>query len=185
MVSIFLIHGAYGSPDENWIPWLKEELEKLNCRVFVPKFPTPDGQTLDGWIGAFSEYKKYFDENSIVVGHSLGVAFLLNVLENIEKPVKAAFFVSGFVDFLNNKDFDIPNKTFIDRGIDWKSIRKNCKTFFVFHSDNDPYVPLEKAKKIADCLGVDIILVNGAGHFNTEMGYNKFDLLLEGIKNEL
>jgi len=40
MANIFIIHGAYGNPDENWIPWLKTELEKLGNRVFVPKFPS-------------------------------------------------------------------------------------------------------------------------------------------------
>lgn len=41
MANVIIIHGAYGNPEENWFPWLKKELEKLDCRVFVPKFPTP------------------------------------------------------------------------------------------------------------------------------------------------
>ena len=91
MTNVFIIHGAYGHPNENWFPWLKSELEKLGCKVFVPKFPTPENQSLENWLKVFKDYKQYLNENSIVVGHSLGPAFLLNILENLDKPIKAAF----------------------------------------------------------------------------------------------
>jgi len=180
--SFFIIHGSYGNPEENWFPWLKTELEKTGCSVFVPRFPTPEGQTLQNWLKVFGGYEKYLDKDSIVIGHSLGVPFLLSVLER--KPAKAAFFVAGFASLLGNR-FDQVNKTFVERNFDWTRIRKNCGKFYVFHSDNDPYVPLEKAEKLAKNLGTEIILVKNAGHFNEKAGYVKFDLLLERIKNEL
>ena len=182
MTNIFIIHGAYGNPEENWFPWLKSELEKLDCRVFVPKFPTPDNQSLENWNKVFYDYKQYLNENSIVVGHSLGPAFLLNFIEELDKPIKAAFFVSWFLDLLGNPDFDNINKSFIERSFDWQKIKQNCQKFFVFHSDNDPYVPLEQAEKLAKNLCVDVILVKNAGHFNEKAGYFKFDLILGKIK---
>ena len=97
------------------------------------------------------------NENSIVVGYSLGSAFLLNILENLD----------------------------VDKSFDWQKIKQNCPKFFVFHSDNDPYVPLEKAERLAKNLGVNVILVKNAGHFNEKAGYTKFELLLEKIKKEL
>jgi len=182
MTNIFIIHGAYGGPEENWFSWLKSELEKLDCRVFVPKFPTPENQSLENWHKIFNYYNQYLNKNSIVVGHSLGPAFLLNIIEELDKPIKAAFFVSGFLDLLGTPDFDSINKTFIEKSFDFQKIKQNCPKFFVFHSDNDPYVSLEKAKKLAKNLGVDVILVKNAGHFNEKAGYFKFDLILEKIK---
>lgn len=185
MTNIFIIHGTYGHPKENWFFWLKLELEKLGCKVFVPKFPTPKNQTLENWLKVFEEYKKHLDENSIVVGHSLGPAFLLNVLERIDKPIKAAFFVSGFTGLLGNSEIDEINKSFVDKSFDWQKIKQNCPKFFVFHSDNDPYVLLEKSKEFAKNLGVNVILVKNAGHFNEKAGYTKFNLLLDKIKEVL
>ncbi len=182
MTNIFIIHGAYGNPEENWFPWLKSKLEKLNCRVFVPKFPTPENQSLQNWLKVFEDYKQYLSENSIIIGHSLGPAFLLNILENLDKPIKAAFFVSGFIGLLRNSDFDNINKSFVEKNFYWQKIKQNCPKFFVFHSDNDPYVPLEKANQFAKNLGVDLILVKNAGHFNEKAGYTKFDLILDKIK---
>ncbi len=185
MTNILIIHGSYGHPEENWFPWLKSELEKLGCRVFVPKFPTPENQSLENWLKVFDNYKKYLDKNSIVVGHSLGPAFLLSILENLNLPIKAAFFVSGFTGSLNNPTFDKLNNSFADKRFNWQKIKNNCSRFFVFHSDSDPYVPLQKAKDLAKNLGVNVILVKNAGHFNEKAGYTKFDLLLEKIKTEL
>lgn len=185
MTNVFIIHGAYGYPEENWFPWLKSELKTFGCKVFVPKFPTPENQSLENWLKVFEDYKQYLNENSIVVGHSLGPAFLLNILEKLDKPIKAAFFVSGFISLLGNPEFDEINKSFVEKSFDWQKIKQNCPKFFVFHSDNDPYVPLEQAEKLAKNLGVSVILVKNAGHFNEKSGYTKFQLLLDKIKQQL
>lgn len=184
MTNVFIIHGTGGSPEINWFPWLKQELEKLGCKVFVPRFPTPENQSLKSWLKVFDKCRKYLDEDSIVVGHSLGPAFLLSVLENLNHQIKAAFFVSGFIGFLNNPDFDGLNKTFVDKPFDWNKIRKNCKRFYIINSDNDTYVPLEKGRILAKNLGAELMVLKNAGHINQESGYTKFELILEMIKNE-
>lgn len=182
MSNIILIHGAYGSPDENWFPWLKEELEKLNCKVFIPRFPTPKDQNLNSWLKVFGDYKKLLDKDSVLIDHSLGPAFILTILENLDHPIKACFLVAGFTGLLNNEEFDKINKTISDRNFNFDKIINNCKQFFVYGSDNDPYVPLEKEKELASNLKTELKLIKGAGHFNEKAGYVKFDALLEDLK---
>jgi predicted alpha/beta hydrolase family esterase len=185
MINVIIIHGTCGSPDGNWFPWLKEELEKLDCRVFVPKFPTPKNQSLLNWLKTFKEYEQYLNGDCIVIGHSLGPAFLLNVLENHNEPIKAAFFVAGFTGKLGNQEFDELNKALVEKNFDWTKIKKNCGKFHVINSDNDPYVPMEKGKYLAKKLGTKLIILKNAGHINLEAGYDKFDFLLKKIKDEL
>ena len=96
MATVFIIHGAYGHPGENWFPWLKERLEELGHEVVVPAFPTPEGQTLEKWLKVFSTYQQQVTAESVFIGHSIGPAFILTVLEQLESPVKAGFFVGGF-----------------------------------------------------------------------------------------
>ncbi len=184
-MNAIIIHGSFGSPEENWFPWLKAELEKVGVEVFVPAFPTPEGQNLENWLNVFEEFEGQVNEETVFVGHSLGPVFVLNVLEKLDSPVKAAFFVAGFVGNLGNAEFDEINATFADRMFDWEKIKENCGKFFVFYSDNDPYVSGEKAKELARNLGVEAELVQGAGHFNENSGYTKFELLLERIKSLL
>ena len=185
MTNIIIIHGTGGNPNGNWFPWLKSELEKSDCRVFVPKFPTPENQSLENWLNVFKDYEQYLDENSIVIGHSLGPAFLLSVLENLQRPIKAAFFIAGFTGLLNNPDFDELNKSFTTKSFDWARIKNNCKRFYVINSDNDPYVPLEKGKSLAQNLGTELITIKNAGHINEEAGFAEFEFLLDKIENEL
>ena len=180
-----IIHGAYGHPEENWFPWLKKELEKEEIEVYVPKFPTPEGQTLDNWMNIFQEYIKLLDKNSIIVGHSLGPAFILNVLETFDVSIRAAFLVAPFIGLLGNPTFDSINKTFTDKDFDWDKIKSKCQKFYIYISDNDPYVPMEKAKFLAKKLEAVFKVVHGAGHFNEAAGYTKFELLLKDIKEIL
>ena len=181
-MNAFIIHGSFGSPEENWFPWLKGELEKLGVKVFVPRFPTPEGQSPKAWMNVFEEFKASVDGETIFAGHSLGPAFILNILEKLGRPVKACFFVAGFLGKLGNPEFDKINKSFTEREFDWKKIKKNGGKFFVFYSDNDPYVPKEKALELAGHLGVKPVLVKNAGHFNEKAGYKKFQLLFEQMK---
>lgn len=182
MPNAYIIHGAYGDPEENWIPWLKKELEQQGYTVFVPTFPTPQGQTLENWTKLFSPYEQGIDETSIVIGHSLGVAFLLDVLERTDNKIKAAYFIAGCAELLGNQTFDDINKTFVDRTFDWDKIRAHCEHFIVFHGDDDPYVPLTKAETLAKHLNVEPIIIEHAGHFNEKAGYTTFLALLEAIK---
>jgi len=184
MVNVIIIHGACGHPQENWFPWLKYQLGKLGCKVFVPKFPTPVNQSLDSWMEVFEGYKKYLSKDTIVVGHSCGVPFLLNVLERIEKPIRAAFFVSGFIRLLNN-NFDQYIRTFSDKSFNWDKIKHNCKSFYMFHSDNDRIVPINKGIELSKHLTTDIMIIKNAGHINWESGYTHFEMLLEKIKPEI
>lgn len=182
-MNFIIVHGAYGSPSDNWIPWLQEELERLRHNVFVPRFTT--GQTLENWMDVIHSYDLFFDSYLVLIGHSLGATFILKKLELLGSPIRAAFLVAGAVGNINIKKFDDINKSFFEKGFDWDKIKKSAKRFYVYHSDNDPYVPLEHGERIAQGLGVKLILVKGAGHFNEKSGYTKFDLLLDDIKKEL
>lgn len=182
MKNAFIIHGAYGSPEENWMPWLKKNLESLGYTVYTPFFPNPPLQNLNNWLKVFKEYADKINEETILIGHSLGVSFILRILEKSQKKVKASFLVSGFITSLNNLIFDLVNKTFYEKPFNWKKIKSTSSKFFIFHSDNDPYVPFGKAEELAEKLKSQIILVKGGGHLNTKQGYTKFELLLNKIK---
>jgi len=182
MKTAIIIHGVGGGPGENWFPWLKQELEKIGYNVIVPQFSMPDEQSLDNWLKTFEDYQDFLSSDTILIGHSLGVAFILNILERINYPIKAAFFVAGFLGKLNLEKFDPINKTFTEKEFDWEKIKENCKIFYIFNSDNDPYVPLSKGEEIAKNLDSKLIIVEGARHICTSSGYTKFDLLLKKIK---
>jgi len=165
MKRAFIIHGAYGNPEENWIPWLKEELTKLNYEVVAPTFPTPEKQSLENWFEVFSKCMNALDNETIMVGHSLGVPFILNVLQKIDFPIRAMYLVSGFHTALN-LPLDEINKTFIERGFDWEKIKSNCLNIHMFNGANDKYIPTAVSDDLAKKLGAKYELIPNGGHLN-------------------
>lgn len=179
--SVLIFHGRLGDPKENWFPWLKEKLEKNGHKVFIPQFPTPKGESLESWLKVLDGYRKYIDKNTIFIGHSRGARFLLHVLERLDQPVYAAFFIGGSVG-IKQMAFAKEAYRFADGyHFNWKIIKSNAKHFFVYHSDNDPYVHLDNAKEITKKLKASFLLIPNAGHFNTQSGYTKFEKLYTDI----
>ena len=177
----FIIHGTMGYPKENWFPWLKKMLEKEGYEVILPKFPTPENQSLESWMGVFENYLHELDEETIIIGHSLGCPFILSILEKIDKPVKAAFLVAPFYQPIGIPKFDPLNQTFLEKEFDWKKIKENCKSFILFYSDKDPYINPDQPDELQEKLNAKLIYIEDAGHFNSESGYDTFPELFEKI----
>lgn len=177
MANFILIHSTGGNPDECFFPWLRKELEKSKHKVYAPFFPTPLGQTLEGWMKEFEPYWKHVNGQTVFVGRSIGPAFVLRLLERAKVKVKAAFLVAGFCSDLGLDEFEQLVGTFIEKPFNWTKIRDNCGSFYVYNSDDDPFVPFEKGEELARNLGTDVTLVKGAKHF----AFKKFPKLLDDI----
>jgi uncharacterized protein len=183
---VVIIHGSYGNPDINWFPWLKLQVESCGHTAIVPKFPTPTGQSVSSWKEAFSKQVGTIDQSMILVGHSVGVGFILNLLDDqLEAPVKGTFLIAGFTGNLGLPDYDEINSTFACKDFNWPLIKQNAGATFVVNGDNDPYVPISKGQEIADALMVPLLTVPGGGHLNAESGYTTFPLLEEKLRTLL
>jgi len=180
--NIFIFHGTEGYPEENWFPWLKLELEQKENKVFVPQFPSPPvvPAKISEWFDVLKKYEQYIDENSILIGHSLGGVFLLRVLEKLTHPIKAAFFIGTPIGVRPILNFD-RDSNFSGFEFNWKEIKKKTQNFVVFQSDDDPYVGLENGKELAKNLGVGLSFIPNAGHFNKKAGYLKFEQLKDKV----
>lgn len=183
MKNALILHGTANDATRNWIPWLKNELEKRHFRVWTPDLPeaeNPNIQLYNHFI--FSQWK--FDQQSIIVGHSSGAVAILGILEALPNDivVEKTILVAGFTDDLGFA----PVKEMFVKPFDWKKIRRQAKTFVLFHSDNDPYVPLWHGEKLQSLLGAELILMKGQAHFSTttyqdKEKYRKFPELLAKI----
>lgn len=183
---VFIFHGTEGYPEENWFPWLKQELEKKGYNVFVPQFPTPPvvPAKINEWFDVLKDYQDHINEDTILIGHSLGGIFTLRVLEQLKYPIRAAFLVGTPIGVRPILNYDRDN-SFSGFSFDWEDIKSKAKHFVVFQSDTDPYVGLANGEKLAEHLGVELNFVPNAGHFNAKAGYLKFEKLLEEVNKIL
>jgi len=181
--NIFIFHGTEGHPQENWFPWLKQELEAKGYEVTVPQFPSPPvvPAKISEWFDVLKNYQDKITENTIIIGHSLGGIFTLRVLEKLDHPIKTAFFVGAPIGARPILNYDRDN-AFSGFDFDWGTIKQKAKDFVVYQSDDDPYVGLDNGKELAKHLGVELSFIPNAGHFNARAGYTKFEDLRDKLQ---
>jgi len=198
-MKFIIIHGSFGHPGEHWIPLLADSLNKLGQSVLVPAFPCDDWddvtkrgqdaepikQSLDTWIEAFMQATKDFvpDEQTCIIGHSLGPLFTLHIIERFGYTIDSAVFVSPFLGKLNKIwQADKVNGSFYREDFDFSKLRKSIPTSYVLYSDNDPYVETEASLMFTEKLHSSSIVVRGAGHINKDENY---PLILELCKTRI
>ncbi|MBU2051581.1 alpha/beta hydrolase [Patescibacteria group bacterium] len=182
-MNVFIFHGTMGSPEGNWFPWLERELKKLGIEVFVPRFPTPKGQTLDNWLKTFEPYQKLVNDQTVFVGHSMGSVLALRILEKRTTPILGSILVAPFYQELHlGEEFDKLLRSFINHPFNWEKIKGSCHQFVIFDGDDDPYIPISQPQYIAEKLGAKLIIIPGGKHLNGEQGFFEFPQALEAIK---
>ena len=197
-----VFHGAFGSPESNWIPELEEKLKTLGQEVVVPRFPVddwdvitrtgktyvPQKQGLKNWFKAFESTMKSFrkGEDLCFVGHSLGPLFILHCVEKYNIKLDSAIFVSPFLRKLNRSwQIDVVNSSFYKTDFDFRKLKQLIPVSYVLYSDNDPYVDKVHSIGFAKRLGSSLLFVKKAGHMNREMNLNEFPLVFELCKTRL
>ena len=180
---VVVLHGAHGGPDTNWFPWLHDALEAQGLEVIRPRLPTPQGQFLTAWLDAYDRLVGPLPPAATaLVGHSLGAAFALRLVERAAEPVAGLFLAAGFMGALGLSDYDPINASFFAAPFDWAGIRARrghaCRCWA---GDDDPYVPLARSQDVADRLGVELEVVHGGGHLNAETGFTAFPQLRDAL----
>jgi uncharacterized protein len=182
MTNVLILHGTGATPNSNWFMWLKGKLVGRGYRVWLPQLPgadKPNAKTYTDFLLANKDFE--FNDETILIGHSSGAVEILNLLQHLpeSKPVKATILVGAFKDNLGRDDLS----GLFDEPFDFKKIKQQSSKFIFIHSDNDPYCPLEHARYLVSQTGGEIIVFEGQGHFNTEVGpeYERFPDLMQFI----
>ena len=179
--NVLILHGIGGYAGIHWQKWLKEELEKKGYNILMPTLPNSDRPDRKKWKSIVKQIIAQVElKNLSIVGHSLSIPTALDVIEELNKTIKALFCVSGFCS-----DYGVElNSYFLkEKNIDFNKVRKNVKKSIVFYADNDPYVPQEKLYELSNNLLTEPIIIHNGGHLNTDAGFTTFPQLLEEIVN--
>ena len=151
--------------------------------VIRPRLPTPQGQSLAAWLNAFGRAVHPLPQTATaLVGHSLGAAFALRLVERATEPVAGLFLASGFLGALGLPDYDPINASFFATPFDWAAIHARMgRACRCWAGDDDPYVPLARSQDVADRLGVELEIIPGGGHLNAETGFTTFPQLRDAL----
>ncbi len=178
MKRAIVIHAWEETPNGQWLPWLKKQLEKIGYRVDVPEMPNTKEPKLNEWMETLVSLSP--DENTVLIGHSLSNSLIMKYLERPEVKVKSVLLVAAW-DWLM-EDVKKFHQTFFKNGFNYEAIKSKHIPITIVNSTTDPWIDFERSKGLARKLNAKFITVENAGHFMARDGYREFPLLLKLIK---
>ncbi len=179
---IIVAHGYNAAPDRHWFPWLADQFDPGVVRV--PALPNSSAPQLEPWINALAAAIGEVDDETILIGHSLGSVTTLRVLERMPRPwrLRGLIIVAGFVTPLPNlpqlSDFTSPT-------IEFGPLIESTRVRHVFSSDNDTTVAPEFTADLARQLDAPLAVLPGAGHFVDRLGCRSIPELLPVVNRML
>jgi len=179
-----ILHGTLGSPEGNWFRWLESELKKRGYEVWLPTLPhteQPSLRVMSDFVYKNAPFP--LDGTTLLIGHSSGAILALIIAQQSKTPLAGLVGVSVFHD--NSLNWS-PNSKLFDISFDFEAIQRNTHKILFVHSDNDPYVPLDQARYVADTCQAKIVIIPGQGHFNLEQSptYTQFPKLIETMEQQ-
>jgi predicted alpha/beta hydrolase family esterase len=164
--------------NSHWIPWLQWELIKAGIPAQTPEMPKAYFPDLDysEWAEIFEQFR--VDQDSILVGHSVGGGFLLKYLSLHPKiKIKHLVMVAPSIDVAGR------HPTFFKDFVLTPSVLDQCGRIDLFHSVDDSSGIKSSVEKIQSVFGdkVNCHIFNDKGHFTERSVGKKFPELLDAI----
>ncbi len=159
---IVLIHGYNSGPDQNFHPWLANELRERGFEVIAPKIPLEGEVDVLACIDALIKEVGQLDDETILLGHSLGAVLALRYLEAAEAMAtpRAVILVGAPYQTKSEKTRNMFLSEFDYEVVMWKT-----KEFVVVHDKDDKLVPFDHAQKYQKMLQAELVESTGNDHY--------------------
>jgi predicted alpha/beta hydrolase family esterase len=181
MSRIILVPGnGNSSVQDNWFPYIKQEMERLGVTVIAKNFPDPELARSKYWLPFLKDHLKA-DEHTVIVGHSSGA---LAAMRFAEKYRLLGSVLIGTMHTHLNIDTEIKSGYF-DTPWDWPAQKKNQKWIVQFASCDDPWIPVEEARFVHEMLSTEYYEYPDQGHFGGDYYKPTFPELLKVLQDKL
>ena len=162
--------------DKHWIPWIKKELSSKGIKTETPLMPKPWKPDYNRFKCEFEKYK--VTEDTVLVGHSCGSAFLVRWLGETKQKISKLILVAPWKIPDENDEDRIAFYTYL---ID-KTIKTRVKKIVVFTADDEEDDGKKSVEIFHKSLGGKVIELKGHGHYTlADMGTEEFPELLKEI----
>ena len=184
-MNCIIIHGGPGDEkptkshrlgELHWLSWATEKLNSLGIKTVNPTMPDPWNPRYEDYKIEFEKY--HVDENTILIGHSRGCAFLVHWLGETKQKIKKLILVAPYKIAVGDNEL---KKKIYDFEIDPR-IKDRVAQIIIFTSDNEEPEGKQSVQIYHAALGGTIINLPNFGHYTLEdMGTNEFPELIREI----
>jgi len=167
---VLLLHGWGGSDAPHWQAELACEIARNYGTVSFPLLDHCHFPSKNRWIRQVKSILNDFKPDTVVC-HSLANTLWFWLCEEGEiETVKRLYMVAP--PSLRTREETI--KTFFPCPM---PTNLKADKIDMIVSDNDPYITVDEAKKMADHLAIPLKIIENAGHINADSGYGKWDYI--------
>lgn len=185
MKNVLLVHGFNGIPQI--FQYFKEELEKIDYNVIMPEFPVREEITVEGYFEVFNKYKDYFNEDLIVVAHSIGNPMFIKYISKNNLKVGKYISLAGFSKEYYNEGKDVLNEK-VKLTILSEKEKEDAKNMIIdrysIYSNDDHIVPFELLEEFSKDINSTPMLIKNIGHMGKKSGLEKLPEVIDIIKNK-
>jgi leucyl-tRNA synthetase len=151
-----ILHGYKSRPDRpRWL-WVKSELEKLGHAVIVPALPHPDTPSESEQVAEAVAAANY-DENTVLVGHSLGAVVAMKTLLKLNKKIARLVLIANAIDPTFEGAEKRPFHETFDWDINYKKIQELAPNRLVLSDLKEPPVRIAYLKHLASLLDAQLV----------------------------
>jgi predicted alpha/beta hydrolase family esterase len=168
--SFLILHGYEGSGPEHWQSWLAERLHSAGERVAYPGLPDPLAPSPAAWRGALAAQLRALHGQLTVVAHSLACILWLH---HCSAPVIGDARVERVLLVAPPSLAGAPEpiRPFFPVPLDRAAVAAAAERTRLVCAPDDPYCPEGAAALYGEPLGLEVDLIEGAGHVNPDAGF--------------
>jgi len=170
MPKTLILHGWGGSDAPHWQAELAAEIAKNYGTVSFPLLDNCHYPSKNRWVKQVKQLLEDFKPDTVVC-HSLANNLWMWLCQAEDMTeIERLFMIS--VPSLETKEKTI--KTFFPCPLPQNIYAKEVHMIV---SDDDPWVQMDEAKKLANHFRATLTILKNAGHINADSGYGKWDLI--------
>ncbi|KAK7127247.1 hypothetical protein R3I94_018436 [Phoxinus phoxinus] len=145
----------------NWYGWANKRINEIpDVSCVLKNMPDPVTARESIWL-PFMEKDLRCDEETLIIGHSSGAAAAMRYAET--HRVFAIILVGAYTSDLG--DENERESGYFSRPWEWEKIRTNVKHILQFGSTDDPFLPWDEQREVAEGLKTDLYEYTDRGHF--------------------
>lgn len=155
-----ILHGFGSTSKRGFKPWLQKELEKQGHTVWNPDLPNTDKPKVNEQAQFVLDNAPFpIDQNTIIVGHSLGGPVTYRVLEKTKKKIHKAILVDpAYKPSYNDKPRPAVDASSNWR-FDWKKIKSKANKFVILADQSYSVIKKEHLVELSEKVNGDLLVV--------------------------
>ncbi|MGC9351848.1 MAG: RBBP9/YdeN family alpha/beta hydrolase [Sulfurovum sp.] len=167
-MKVLILHGWGGSDAPHWQAELAAEVAKNYGTVSFPLLDNCHFPSRNRWIKQVMQIMKTFQPDTVVCHSLANTLWFWLCEEDGMSTVERLFMVSP-------PSLDTEEKTIKSFFPAPMPSSLHAKEVQMIVSDNDPWVSVDEAQKIASHYDIPLSVIENAGHINEDSGYGKWE----------